>query len=55
MNALHVGSAPHVVAGPGKVGVLTISDRGSAGEYEDKSGPVICRIVTDMLMIELSN
>ncbi len=31
------------------VGVLTISDRGARGEYEDKSGPVIRAIVTERL------
>lgn len=28
-----------------KVGVLTISDRGAAGAYEDKSGPLIVQIL----------
>lgn len=32
-----------------KAGILTISDRSSAGAYEDKSGPVIRQIVTDRL------
>jgi molybdenum cofactor synthesis domain-containing protein len=32
-----------------KVGVLTISDRGSAGAYEDKSGPVIRQLVAEKL------
>jgi gephyrin len=32
-----------------RVGILTISDRGSTGEYEDKSGPVIRQIVTEKL------
>ncbi len=32
-----------------KVGILTISDRGSAGAYEDKSGPVIHQAVTEKL------
>lgn len=32
-----------------RVGVLTISDRGAAGLYEDKSGPVICQITTERL------
>lgn len=32
-----------------RVGVLTISDRGAAGLYEDKSGPVVCQIVTERL------
>lgn len=32
-----------------RVGVLTISDRSVAGLYEDKSGPLICQIVTEHL------
>jgi len=32
-----------------KVGILTISDRGSSGIYEDKSGPIIGEIITDKL------
>jgi len=28
-----------------KVGILTISDRGSAGGYEDKSGPIIRQLI----------
>jgi molybdenum cofactor synthesis domain-containing protein len=32
-----------------KVGILTISDRGSAGDYEDRSGPLIRQIVTEAL------
>ncbi|HRV92112.1 MAG TPA: molybdopterin adenylyltransferase [Anaerolineae bacterium] len=31
------------------VGILTISDRGAAGSYEDKSGPVIEEVVTTQL------
>jgi molybdopterin adenylyltransferase len=34
---------------PAQVGILTISDRGSAGEYEDRSGPVIEYMVTQTL------
>ena len=32
-----------------RVGILTVSDRGYRGEYEDKSGPLIRQIVTDRL------
>jgi molybdenum cofactor synthesis domain-containing protein len=32
-----------------KVGILTVSDRGAAGEYEDQAGPVIGRVVEDEL------
>ena len=30
-----------------KVGLLTVSDRGSKGEYEDRSGPLMANIITD--------
>jgi len=33
------------------VGILIVSDRGSSGIYEDKSGPVIRQIVTDNLNV----
>ena len=29
-----------------KVGLLTVSDRGAAGEYEDRSGPLMVEIMT---------
>ena len=32
-----------------KVGILTISDRGAAGVYKDKSGPLIRQMVTERL------
>jgi molybdenum cofactor synthesis domain-containing protein len=32
-----------------RVGILTISDRGAAGLYEDKSGPVIRQLVIERL------
>jgi molybdopterin adenylyltransferase len=32
-----------------RVGVLTISDRASAGEYEDRSGPLLERLVAERL------
>jgi molybdenum cofactor synthesis domain-containing protein len=32
-----------------KIGILTISDRGAAGVYEDKSGPIIRQLVTEEL------
>ena len=32
-----------------RVGILTVSDRGSSGEYEDRSGPVIRQIVEERL------
>jgi len=34
---------------PAKVGILTISDRGSQGKYPDKSGPIISQFVTEGL------
>lgn len=36
-----------------KVGILTISDRGAAGVYQDKSGPVIRQIITEKLHAEV--
>lgn len=32
-----------------RVGILTVSDRGSRGEYRDLSGPAIAELVTDRL------
>lgn len=32
-----------------QVGILTVSDRGAAGVYPDKSGPVIRQIITERL------
>jgi molybdenum cofactor synthesis domain-containing protein len=32
-----------------RVGILTLSDRGAAGDYEDRSGPVIRKLVVDRL------
>jgi gephyrin len=32
-----------------RVGILTISDRGATGAYEDRSGPLIHNIVTEKL------
>ena len=32
-----------------QVGILTLSDRGAAGEYEDQSGPIIRELVMDRL------
>lgn len=29
-----------------KIGILTVSDRGSRGEYEDQSGPLIASIIS---------
>ena len=37
-----------------RVGILTLSDRGAAGEYEDRSGPVIRDLVTDRLGAEVT-
>ncbi|MBE2220573.1 MAG: MogA/MoaB family molybdenum cofactor biosynthesis protein [Anaerolineae bacterium] len=38
-----------------KIGVLTISDRGASGEYEDLSGPVITKIISDNLNWQVSH
>jgi gephyrin len=34
-----------------KVGILTISDRGTSGTYEDRSGPIIREMVTTQLNV----
>jgi len=37
-----------------KIGVITISDRASRGEYEDKSGPAIVAALEDYLATEVT-
>jgi molybdenum cofactor synthesis domain-containing protein len=36
-----------------RVGILTLSDRGAAGEYEDRSGPVIRQLIVERLGAEV--
>ena len=36
-----------------RTGILTVSDRGYSGEYEDLSGPAIRELVTGRLGMEL--
>jgi len=36
-----------------QVGILTLSDRGAAGEYQDRSGPVIRELVVEQLRAEV--
>jgi molybdopterin adenylyltransferase len=36
-----------------RVGILTLSDRGAAGEYEDRSGPLIRDLVVERLGAEV--
>jgi len=36
-----------------RVGILTLSDRGAAGEYEDRSGPLIRELVIERLEAEV--
>ncbi len=31
-----------------KIGILTVSDRGTTGEYEDRSGPLIAEIIENV-------
>jgi len=38
-----------------KVGLLTISDRGALGEYEDRSGPLMTKIITDRTPWQISH
>jgi molybdopterin adenylyltransferase len=37
-----------------QVGILTLSDRGAAGEYEDRSGPIIRDLVMERLGAEIA-
>lgn len=37
-----------------KIGILTVSDRGAAGEYEDRSGPLIAQILRDKTEWEIA-
>jgi molybdopterin adenylyltransferase len=37
-----------------EVGILTISDRGSRGEYEDHSGPLMAKILTSRTQWQIS-
>jgi molybdenum cofactor synthesis domain-containing protein len=37
-----------------RVGILTLSDRGAAGDYEDRSGPVIRELVVERLGAEVA-
>jgi molybdopterin adenylyltransferase len=37
-----------------KVGILTVSDRGASGEYEDRSGPLIAKILTSRTAWQIS-
>lgn len=37
-----------------KVGILTVSDRASSGKYDDSSGPLIRRFVTEKLKWDVS-
>lgn len=37
-----------------RVGILTLSDRSAAGEYEDRSGPVLRELVVDGLRAEVA-
>jgi molybdenum cofactor synthesis domain-containing protein len=38
-----------------KIAILTISDRGAAGETEDKSGPLIAQIIGERTVWEVSS
>jgi molybdopterin adenylyltransferase len=37
------------------IGILTISDRGSRGEYEDRSGPLIATLIKDRTPWQISH
>ena len=38
--------------GSAKIGILTVSDRASRGEYEDRGGPAIREYLGDVLSSE---
>ena len=38
-----------------KIGILTISDRGASGAYEDRSGPLIAQILTEKTPWQISH
>jgi len=38
-----------------KIGLLTISDRGARGEYEDRSGPLMADILTQRMPWQISH
>lgn len=38
-----------------KIGILTISDRGARGEYEDRSGPLIAQILSTNTSWQISH
>lgn len=38
-----------------QVGIVTVSDRASSGEYEDKSGPIIQRMLSDRFGWEIAS
>ncbi len=38
-----------------KIGVLTISDRGARGEYEDRSGPLIAQILQSRTLWQITH
>jgi molybdopterin adenylyltransferase len=37
------------MAGKAKIGIVTVSDRASRGEYEDRGGPAIAHYLTDVI------
>ena len=41
-----------VTSMPVKIGILTVSDRASRGEYEDRGGPAILAYLEDVLLID---
>lgn len=44
----HTGNAPKTSKLPVRVGILTVSDRASAGVYPDKAGPMIAELLREM-------
>lgn len=46
----HAPSPRETFAVPVSIGIVTVSDRASAGIYEDKGGPAIAEVLSDILV-----
>ena len=42
-------SSAQMTSSPARIGIVTVSDRASRGEYEDRGGPAIREYLTDVL------
>ena len=46
MDVPNKGGSADSIGDHAKVGIVTVSDRASAGKYDDKSGPAILQVCT---------